>query len=405
MKKISIIILALLVSTFSCAYEWDSIGPADVQVNNFNTVYYNILIEILCTSEGILINEGDQWVEYNYGGLPAWSAVGLDPNNILVLLGDGSWSDGIYKFNLTSHQFEVVEWMAFPNFLHFCDYDNTYYVGSEYGMWKSLDGISFTSIEYFDMKNCRAFAYFENHFVVSADFSTYYSSNSGDTWNPPPIYSPPCCDFLFHNDETLFGIFPGTSYSSGLWSSNDFGENWDVEFWDMLMSSVGIDTNGNIFVGWESDGIALWDTVSQEMEFFNDGLPNLNINKITSNPFLDCYNIVACTDGGAYILINYPVGLEEEKPHNDQSILSNYPNPFNNSTTIAFSVDQTILTTLCVYDMLGNKVETLYNGIAESEKEYRLMFSGTTLSEGVYYYHLQSGTKVDIVKKMMMVNN
>jgi len=132
--------------------------------------------------------------------------------------------------------------MAFPNFLHFCEYDNTYYAGSEYGMWKSTDGTSFTSIEYFDMKNCRAFAYFENNFVVSADFNTHYSSNGGGTWNPPPIYSPPNCDMTFRNDETLFGVFPGLSYSSGLWSSVDFGENWDVEFWNMLMSSVGIDS-------------------------------------------------------------------------------------------------------------------------------------------------------------------
>jgi hypothetical protein len=404
MKKISIAILALLVSIFSYAYEWDSIGPSDVQVNNFNTVYYNILTEILCTSDGILINYGDDnWVEYTYSGLSAWSAVGLDPNNILVLLGNGSWSDGIYKFNLTTHYFEIVEWMAFPNFLHFCEYDNTYYAGSEYGMWKSTDGTSFTSIEYFDMKNCRAFAYFENNFVVSADFNTHYSSNGGGTWNPPPIYSPPNCDMTFRNDETLFGVFPGLSYSSGLWSSVDFGENWDVEFWDMLMSSVGIDSGGKLFVGWESDGVAAWDPITQELESFNDGLPNLNINKITSHLFLDCYNIIACTDSGAYILTNYPVGIEEEKLGDKQYILSNYPNPFNNTTTIVFSLDHTSLATLSVYNVLGNKVETLYDGIAEAGQEYRLMFSGTTLSEGIYYYHLQSGTNVNIVKKMILV--
>ncbi|MCD4695612.1 MAG: hypothetical protein K8S16_05155, partial [Bacteroidales bacterium] len=99
MKNLIVLILALLVSSFVYAYEWDSIGPTDVQVNGFNTIFYNVPIEILCTSDGILINERANWIEYPYGGLPAWSAVGLDPNNILVLLGDGSWSDGVYKFN------------------------------------------------------------------------------------------------------------------------------------------------------------------------------------------------------------------------------------------------------------------------------------------------------------------
>jgi len=92
--------------------------------------------------------------------------------------------------------------------------------------------------------------------------------------------------------------------------------------------------------------------------------------------------------------------MEEGKTRDKQNILSNYPNPFNNTTTIVFSVNQTSLVTLSVYDVLGNEVEILYNGIAEAGQEYRLMFSGTTLSEGIYYYHLQSGTKVNIVKKI-----
>lgn len=121
MKKFFIIIWAILISIFCNAYEWDSIGPANVYVNNFNVAQYNIAIEILCTSDGILIHEGNAWNSYNNAQLPALTAVGLDPDNLLVLLGDGSWSDGIYKFNLTSHQFEIVEWIAFLKFLHYCE--------------------------------------------------------------------------------------------------------------------------------------------------------------------------------------------------------------------------------------------------------------------------------------------
>ena len=403
MKNLIILISALLVSAFTFAYEWESIGPSNIQVNNFNTVFYNVSIEILCTSDGILINEGDDWIEYTYGGLPAWSAAGLDPNNILVLLGNGSWSDGVYKFNLTSHQFEVVEWTPFPNFLHYCEFDSMYYAGSEYGMWKSVDGLSFTSINYFDMKNCVDFAWFENHFVVSADGEIYCSTDSGETWFQAPIGSPPICDLSFHDEGTLYGIFPDESYSSGLWSSNDFGENWDVEFWDIFMSSVGIDAEGNIFVGWENEGIAQWNPVSQELEFFNDGLADFNINKITSHPYIDCINIVACTDNGAYLLTDYLVGFEERKPGYRYYSLSNYPNPFDHTTTIVFSVDETCSTTLKVYNMLGNELVTLFSGIAEAGQEYKFVFSGAGLSEGICYYQLQSGTKINIVKKMMLM--
>lgn len=403
MKNLFVLISALLVSTFAFAYEWDRIGPSNIQVNSFNTVFYNISLEILCTSDGFLINEGDNWIEYTYGALPAWNAVGLDPNNILVLLGDGSWSDGVYKFNLTTHQFDFAEFIPFPNFLHYCEFDSTYYAGGEYGIWKSADGLSFTLIDYFDMKDCVAFAYFENHFVVSTDDGIYRSPDSGETWVQDQPSSLFICDMSFHDNETLYGIFPGVSGSSGLWSSNNFGENWDVEFWSFLLSSVGIDADGNIFVGWVNDGIAQWNLVSQELEFFNDGLANLHINKITLHPDLDCINIVACTDGGAYLLTNYPVGFEEDKPGYQYYSLNNYPNPFNYSTTIVFSVDETCSTTLKVYNMLGNELATLFNGMAETGQEYKFVFSGDNLSEGIYYYQLQSGAKVNTVKKMIMV--
>jgi len=403
MKNLIVLFSAFLVSTFTYAYEWDSIGPTDMQVNNFNTVFYNLSIEILCTSDGFLINEGGNWIEYPYGGLPAWSAVGLDPNNILVLLGNGSWSDGVYKFNLTSHQFDIVEWIPFPNFLHYCKFDSTYYAGGEYGMWKSADGLSFTLIDYFDMKNCLAFAFYENHFVVSAEGEIYCSQDGGETWVQAPIGSPVIYDMSFHDDGTLYGIFPDESYSSGLWSSNDYGENWDVEFWSTLMSSIGIDAEGIIFVGWENDGIAQWNPVSEELEFFNDGLLNLHINKVTIHPDIDCINIVACTDSGAYLLTDYPVGIEESKPGHQYYSLSNFPNPFDYTTTIVFSVNETYSTTLSVFNMLGNKVATLFSGIAEARQEYKFMFSGTALSEGIYYYQLQSGTKIIAVKKMILV--
>ena len=403
MKNLFILISALLVSNFVSAYEWDSIGPSDIQVNSFNTVFYNISLEILCTSDGFLINEGDNWIEYTYGGLPAWNAVGLDPNNILVLLGDGSWSDGVYKFNLTSHQFDVAEIITFPNFLHYCEFDSAYYAGGEYGMWKSADGLNFTLIDYFDMKKCVAFAYFENHFVVSADDEIYCSLDSGETWIQAQPGSPYVSDMLFDDDGIIYGIFPEESYSSGLWSSNDYGENWDVEFWDAYMSSVGIDADGNIFVGWENEGIAQWHSVSQELNFFNDGLPNLHINKITTHSDIDCINIVACTDNGAYLLTNYPVGIEEDKPEYQYYSLSNYPNPFNYSTTIIFSVDETCSATLKVYNMLGSELATLYSGTAKAGQEYKFVFNGDALSEGIYFYQLQSGIKVNTMKKMIMI--
>lgn len=401
MKKLLIITAALLVSTFLFAYEWDSIGPSDVQVNNFNTVYYNVLIEILCTSDGIIINDGDQWVEYTYSGLPAWSAVGLDSNNILVLLGDGSFSDGVYKFNLTTHQFEVVEWVYKPYFLHYCDYDSTYYAGGGDGMWKSTNGEDFIEIEYFNSFRCWCFASFDDVIVVKAETRFYTSYDSGTTWIQGPSAQPSISDMNFNENGILYGIMPGPSYSSGLWSSSNFGQTWDIEFWNMNMTSVGIDSFQNVYVGWEENDFSQWNPQTHQLTNMNNGLPNTNINKITSHGECDCNNIVACTDGGAYILLNPPVHVDELQ--SQQHNLTNYPNPFANTTTVVFSVNETGSTTLNVYDLFGNKVATLFSGNAEAGHEYSFIFSGAALSEGVYYYQLQSGTKIYIVEKMVLV--
>jgi hypothetical protein len=420
MKKMIILFLLIFLSSLSFAYMWESIGPSNLQVNNFNTVFYNILVEILCSSNGILINEGGNWVEYPYSGLPAWSTVGLDPNNILVLLGDGSWSDGIYKFNLSTHQFDVAEWIPFPNFILSCTINNTYYAGGLYGIWESTDGMNWSEIVYFNLKDCVAMAYFENHFVVSADSEIYYSPDSGVTWNIAQPGSPIICDLVFDEVGTLYGIFPGYSNSSGLWSSNDFGESWNVEFCSNLMSSVGLDAEDNIFVGWEhpgTEGFALWDPVSHELEFFNDGLPNLNINKITYNPYIESLNVICCTDSGAYMLTDYVgVGFEEDELEITNYKLQNYPNPFNPETTIFFSIAQTSsFVTIEIYNIKCQKIKTLNtfpNGSlgtnSAMESLHHGIWDGTDqnnkpVSSSIYFYQLKVDGKQINTKKCLLL--
>ncbi len=416
MKKMIILFLIIFLSSFSFAYMWENVGPSDLQVNNFNTVFYNIPVEILCSSNGILINEGGNWVEFPYSGLPAWSTVGLDPNNILVLLGDGSWSDGIYKFNLSTHQFDIAEWIPFPNFLLYCTINNTYYAGGLYGMWESTDGLSWSEIGYFNLKDCVAMAYFENHFVVSADNEIYYSHDSGVTWNQPG--SPIISDLAFHANGTLYGIFPGPSNSSGLWSSNDFGESWNVEFWSLFMSSVGLDVEDNIFVGWEhpgTEGFALWDPVSHELEFFNDGLPNLNINKITYHPYIDCINIVCCTDSGAYMLTDYTgVEIKYKKIAVFNYNLRNYPNPFNPETTIRFTAKNAKDAKIEIYNLKGQKIRILecINSVnaeaTESLSHYSIIWNGKDennlpVSSGIYLYQLKvDGKQIDTKRCLLL---
>jgi hypothetical protein len=66
----------------------------------------------------------------------------------------------------------------------------------------------------------------------------------------------------------------------------------------------------------------------------------------------------------------------------------NYPNPFNPSTRIKFAVAETQKAELKVFDILGNEVAVLFNGIANGGKVYETEFKAVNLSSGIYFYRL-----------------
>lgn len=66
----------------------------------------------------------------------------------------------------------------------------------------------------------------------------------------------------------------------------------------------------------------------------------------------------------------------------------NYPNPFNPSTTIHFSLPQTGEVMIEVFDVLGRKVALLNAGI-HAAGENRVAFDASTLASGMYLYRLQ----------------
>ncbi len=79
----------------------------------------------------------------------------------------------------------------------------------------------------------------------------------------------------------------------------------------------------------------------------------------------------------------------------------NFPNPFNPSTKIAFSLSEKSLTTLKVYDILGNEIATLVNE-EKPAGTYEVNFDAAKFSSGVYLYKLQSSGLVQIRKMLLL---
>lgn len=68
--------------------------------------------------------------------------------------------------------------------------------------------------------------------------------------------------------------------------------------------------------------------------------------------------------------------------------LDNYPNPFNPSTTISYSLPQAGHVVLKVYDVLGREVAELVNGVKEKGK-YSVMFNAGKYASGFYVYTIR----------------
>jgi hypothetical protein len=76
------------------------------------------------------------------------------------------------------------------------------------------------------------------------------------------------------------------------------------------------------------------------------------------------------------------------------TLLPNYPNPFNPVTTISFKVPFDMQVHLAVYNILGQKVKTLYDHPVRTG-QYNLIWDGTNehnipVAAGVYFYRLEA---------------
>lgn len=81
--------------------------------------------------------------------------------------------------------------------------------------------------------------------------------------------------------------------------------------------------------------------------------------------------------------------------------LSSYPNPFNPSTQIQFTVKQASVVSLKVYDMLGREVAILVNE-TKNVGTYSVNWNASQLASGIYFVRFESAGKVAIQKLMYL---
>lgn len=83
------------------------------------------------------------------------------------------------------------------------------------------------------------------------------------------------------------------------------------------------------------------------------------------------------------------------------TLRQNYPNPFNPQTTISYSLPEATHVRLDVYNILGQRVESLLDA-DQPAGEYQITWDAGRFASGMYFYRIQTTEAVE-TKKMLLV--
>ena len=98
---------------------------------------------------------------------------------------------------------------------------------------------------------------------------------------------------------------------------------------------------------------------------------------------------------------NIPTNVNDKITPDESRLDQNFPNPFNPSTIIKYSVPGAGFVSIAVYDILGREVTTLVNEYKPAGK-FSVKFNATNLPSGVYVYQLKVGGFIE-TKKMVLL--
>jgi hypothetical protein len=113
----------------------------------------------------------------------------------------------------------------------------------------------------------------------------------------------------------------------------------------------------------------------------------------------------ARVDSFYHILINlWPERIDYNPVVPHEFSLSAFPNPFNPSTTISFSLPKAGRVSIDVFDVMGRKTDGLLSAptrIMEAG-EHSVVFDGTRLASGIYFARIEAGGFTRTQKIMLL---
>lgn len=254
-------------------------------------------------------------------------------------------------------------------------------------------------------KSVQAIAVDGNGNLYSGTFGggVYKSVDGGANWVQTSMNFP----FVWSLAVTNSGIVAAGTYGNGLYLSANGGDTWQVQTQGIMATHIyyiTAEADNYIFVNSWSNGIYLAEVVATEstdLNWVSIGLTGQKISTLLYNQ-ADGSLFATTTNGGVFrndapTSLKGLAGLEIPKEFN---LSNNYPNPFNPSTVIEFSLPVAEKVELVVYNMLGEVVAKLVSGELPAGT-HKVNFNASNLASGIYLYRITAGNNV-VTKKMIL---
>jgi len=260
-----------------------------------------------------------------------------------------------------------------------------------------------------------------NRLFAATGGAVFMSTDYGDNWIPRSVI-PLAYTLLIDPDSpnTLY-VGSGGPYadSGGIYKSTDSGVNWElIGLEDHAVTSL-VGTSGpasSIYAG--TGGKFLETSGSGVFQSTDGGTAWQPMNACLASPFIlsmrtDPHSpgtLYAGTLGRGLFKTTVETGIEAAKNDDVQNMsfaLSNFPNPFNASTTIHYTLPCLCQIALKVFDIQGREIRILSREV-QTPGTHSIVWNGMDddgepVASGMYFYQLQTSTGHTQTKKMILL--